>query len=75
MSKRVTPYNTGKVLIGSQYVPPKDKALLEPSKDMFVLQKSLIDAPKPTTLETWAMRYVLVFCLVVIALDLFVWRP
>lgn len=75
MKKKIVPYNTGKVLIGSQYVPPKDKALLEPSKDMFRLQRALTDAPKPTTLETWMLRGVMVFASAVIVLDLFVWRP
>ena len=75
MNKKVTPYNTGKVLIGVNYVPPKDKALLEPSRDMFRLQNALLDVPKPTTLETWMLRGVAVFCTAIIVLDLFVWRP
>jgi hypothetical protein len=77
MKKKVVPYNTGKVLIGVNYVPPKDKTLTEPSGDMARLQKAMLKNPnpQPTTAETWMMRVVLAFCAVVIVLDLFVWRP
>ena len=73
--KKTTPYNTGKVLIGKHYVPPKDKTLTEPSKDMFRLQSSLLGSPQPTSFETWMMRAVMTFAAIVIVLDLFVWRP
>ena len=75
MKQKITPYNTGKVLIGEHYVPPKDKTLTEPSKDMSRLQSSLLGSPQPTSFETWMMRVVLAFCTAVIVLDLFVWRP
>lgn len=75
MKKKTVPYNTGKVLIGVNYVPPKDKTITEPSGDMFRLQSSLLNSPQPTTAETWMMRVVLAFCTAVIVLDLFVWRP
>ena len=75
MKQKITPYNTGKVLIGKHYVPPKDKTLTEPSKNMFRLQSSLLGSPQPTSFETWMMRVVLAFCTAVIVLDLFVWRP
>ena len=29
MNQKITPYNTGKVLIGKDYVPPKDKGLTD----------------------------------------------
>ena len=75
MKKKTVPYNTGKVLIGVNYVPPKDKTLTEPSVDMARLQKAMLKNPQPTSFETWMMRVVLAFCAVVIVLDLFVWRP
>jgi hypothetical protein len=75
MKKKTVPYNTGKVLIGVNYVPPKDKTLTEPSVDMARLQNAMLKNPQPTTAETWMMRVVLAFCAVVIVLDLFVWRP
>ena len=75
MKQKITPYNTGKVLIGEHYVPPKDKTLTEPSKDMARLQNAMLKNPQPTTAETWMMRVVMTFCAVVIVLDLFVWRP
>ena len=75
MKKTITPYNTGKVLIGVNYVPPKDKTLTEPSVDMARLQNAMLKNPQPTSFETWMMRVVLAFCAVVIVLDLFVWRP
>ena len=74
MKKKTVPYNTGKVLIGVNYVPPKDKTLTEPSVDMARLQKAMLKNPQPTTAETWMMRVVLALCAVVIVLDLFVWR-
>ena len=75
MKKKTVPYNTGKVLIGVNYVPPKDKTLTEPSVDMARLQNAMLKNPQPTSFETWMMRVVLAFCAVVIVLDLFVWRP
>ena len=75
MKKKVVPYNTGKVLIGVNYVPPKDKTLTEPSKDMARLQNALLNNPQPTSLEAWMMRAVMTFAAIVIVLDLFVWRP
>ena len=75
MKKKTVPYNTGKVLIGVNYVPPKDKTLTEPSVDMARLQNAMLKNPQPTSFETWMMRMVLAFCAVVIVLDLFVWRP
>ena len=75
MKKTITPYNTGKVLIGVNYVPPKDKTITEPSVDMARLQNAMLKNPQPTSFETWMMRVVLAFCAVVIVLDLFVWRP
>ena len=75
MKKKVVPYNTGKVLIGVNYVPPKDKGVTEPSKDMARLQNALLNTPQPTTAETWMMRGVLAFASVIVLLDLFVWRP
>jgi len=75
MKKKVVPYNTGKVLIGVNYVPPKDKGVTEPSGDMFRLQSSLLNSPQPTAAETWVMRVVLAFCSAIVLLDLFVWRP
>ena len=75
MKKKTVPYNTGKVLIGVNYVPPKDKTLTEPSVDMARLQKAMLKNPQPTTAETWMMRVELALCAVVIVLDLFVWRP
>jgi len=75
MKKKVVPYNTGKVLIGVNYVPPKDKGVTEPSVDMARLQNAMLNNPQPTTAETWMMRVVLALCTAVIVLDLFVWRP
>ena len=75
MKKTITPYNTGKVLIGVNYVPPKDKTITEPSVDMPRLQNAMLKNPQPTSFETWMMSVVLAFCAVVIVLDLFVWRP
>ena len=75
MKKKVVPYNTGKVLIGVNYVPPKDKTLTEPSKDMARLQNALLKNPQPTAAETWMMRAVMTFASVIVLLDLFVWRP
>ena len=75
MKKKVVPYNTGKVLIGVNYIPPKDKTLTEPSVDMARLQNAMLKNPQPTSFETWMMRVVLAFCTAVIVLDLFVWRP
>lgn len=70
-----TPYNTGKVLIGKDYVPPKDKGLTEPSEDMYHLQSKLLGKPTPTSFETWMFRMVIAVTVVVAVLDLFVWRP
>ncbi len=75
MKKRITPYNTGKVLIGKHYVPAPDKGLTEPSADMYHLQSKLLGSPMPTTLETWVFRVVAVVVLVAVAADMIVWRP
>jgi len=75
MKKRITPYNTGKVLIGKDYVPAPDKGLTEPSADMYHLQSKLLGSPMPTTLETWVFRVVAVVVLVAVAADMIVWRP
>ena len=75
MKKKIVPYNTGKVLIGVNYTPKPELPTDNPSADMARLQTALIDAPKPTTLETWMLRGVMVFASAVIVLDLFVWRP
>jgi len=42
---RALPYNTGKVLIGSRYEPPRQNNLL--SKDAYDLQTALLNAPVP----------------------------
>ena len=75
MNQKITPYNTGKVLIGKDYVPPKDKGLTEPSEDMYNLQSKLLGKPTPTSFETWMFRMVIAVIVVVAVLDLFVWRP
>jgi hypothetical protein len=75
MKQKITPYNTGKVLIGKDYVPPKDKGLTEPSMDMYHLQSKLLGKPTPTSFETWMFRMVIAVAVVVAVLDLFVWRP
>jgi hypothetical protein len=44
MKKTITPYNTGKVLIGLCYIPPiKDNGV---SKDMYRLQTALLKSNK-----------------------------
>ena len=75
MKQKTVPYNTGKVLIGKDYVPPKDKGLTEPSEDMYHLQSKLLGKPTPTTLETWVFRVVAVVVIVTVMADLIVWRP
>lgn len=75
MRKKVTPYNTGKVLIGVNYTPKPELPTDEPSRDMARLQNALLKTQQPTAAETWMMRVVLAFCSVVVLLDLFVWRP
>ena len=72
MKQKITPYNTGKVLIGKDYVPTTRHVV---SQDMFRLQASLLGKPEPTTPETWMLRFVAAFAVVIIVLDLFVWRP
>ena len=71
--KHITPYNTGKVSIGKDYVPPKREPNV--SEDMYNLQSKLLGSPTPTTLETWAFRVVVVVAVAVVMADLFVWRP
>ena len=75
MKKHITPYNTGKVLIGKHYVPPTHRGLTEPSVDMYHLQSKLLGSPTPTTLQTWVFRVVAVVVLVTVMADLIVWRP
>ena len=67
------PYNTGKVSIGKDYVPPKREPNV--SEDMYNLQSKLLGSPMPTTLETWAFRVVVVVAVAIVMADLFVWRP
>jgi hypothetical protein len=43
-----TPYDNGKILIGSRYEPPK---YVEQDPDMMLLQKSLISKPKANWLK------------------------
>ena len=73
MKKHITPYNTGKVSIGKDYVAPKREPNV--SEDMFNLQSKLLGSPTPTTLETWVFRVVAVVVLVTVMADLIVWRP
>jgi len=69
---KTTPYNTGKVLIGKSYVPPKRH---EVSTDMYEVQSVLLGAPKQVRVAAWAMRAITVMGVAVLLLDLFIWRP
>ena len=69
---KATPYNTGKVLIGKSYVPPKRH---EVSPDMYEVQSVLLGEPKRVGVEAWAMRAITVVGVAVLLLDLFIWRP
>lgn len=70
---RRTPYNTGKVLIGRDYTPVTRPA--PASQDMENLQLALLNKPKLRTIERIALGLLSCLALVVLALDLFVWRP
>tara|TARA_R110000796_G_scaffold41342_1_gene102295 strand:+ start:170 stop:382 length:213 start_codon:yes stop_codon:yes gene_type:complete len=69
---KATPYNTGKVLIGKSYVPPKRH---EVSPDMYEMQSVLLGEPKQVGVAAWAMRAITVVGVAVLLLDLFIWRP
>ena len=49
------PYNTGKVLIGCNYTPPK---YVEEDNDMLLLQSHLIYCPKTVKRYIWERRFV-----------------
>ena len=72
---KTLPYNTGKVLIGKHYAPPKDKALAQPSKDMYDLQSALLGEPRIAGFWDWMTRMTVGFAVVIIFMDLFIWRP
>ena len=71
--QKVLPYNTGKVEIGKHYVPPQR---CEPiSADMERLQTSLIAERRRLDWETIYTTITVTALVVVIFMDLFIWRP
>tara|TARA_B110000971_G_scaffold199407_1_gene216692 strand:+ start:388 stop:648 length:261 start_codon:yes stop_codon:yes gene_type:complete len=67
-----TPYNTGKVLIGKDHVASSTEAI---SPDMYEVQSAMLSKPKPTSTIDWVFRVVVVAAVLVVWLDLSVWRP
>lgn len=53
MTDRPTPFNTGKVLIGSRYEPPRT---WQPSRDAYDLQTVLLAGPGPVGRDPWLVR-------------------
>jgi hypothetical protein len=55
MTDRTPPFNTGKVLIGSRYEPPRD---WHPSRDAYDLQTGLLEASGHTAAvpDPWPVR-------------------
>lgn len=71
--QKVLPYNTGKVEIGKHYVPPQR---CEPvSVDMERLQTALIANRRILNWETIYTGVTVTALVVVIFMDLFIWRP
>lgn len=69
MQDRPVPYNTGKVLIGSRYEPPRQNLVI--SEDATLLQAALLgDRYRPFRVADYAVFAVLAFAVFVLAVIL-----